>query len=98
MVKLVIAIAEFGSNQETLLSSIKSLRTLYLKRDFIVKTILMDGQFDGLRADLAGLGITLNTVAQGEHVVPEVEERHIRTIKERAPVYNTLPFRNFPGI
>lgn len=81
---------------ETLLSSIKSVRNLYLKRGFAVKTVLMDGQFEVLRGDLAGLGITLNTVARGEHV-PEVE-RHIRTIKERArSVFNTLPFRKLPG-
>ena len=28
----------------------------------------MDGQFEGITGDLAELGITLNTVARGEHV------------------------------
>jgi hypothetical protein len=57
----------------------------------------MDGQFETIRGDLAEMQVTLNTVARGEHV-PEVLERHIRTIKERArSVYNTLPFTKIPG-
>ena len=56
----------------------------------------MDGQFDGIRGDLANLSITLNTVARGEHV-PEIEH-HIRTIKESVRcVYATLPFTKFPS-
>ncbi len=58
----------------------------------------MDGQFnkDGLGDELAGIGITLNTVAANEHV-PEVK-RHIRTIKERARrVVTMLPFQRFPA-
>ena len=42
----------------------------------------MDGEFDVLRADLAEIQITLNTVSNDEPV-PEVK-RHIRTLKERA--------------
>ena len=58
--------------------------------------MLMDGQFDILRGDLADMGITLNTVARGEHV-PEIE-RHIRTIKERVRcVYATMPFNKIPS-
>ena len=56
----------------------------------------MDGQFEGITGDLAGFGVTVNTVARGEHV-PEAE-RYIRTIKERARcVYNTMPFKKIPG-
>ncbi len=58
----------------------------------------MDGQFDkdGLDGDLAGFGITLNSVAADEHV-PEIE-RHMRTIKERArSIVNVLPFNCFPA-
>ena len=56
----------------------------------------MDGQFDGLRANLAEMGMTLNSSANDEHV-PEVE-RHIRTLKERVrSVYNMLPFAKMPA-
>ena len=59
--------------------------------------MLMDGQFEAITGDLAELGITLNTVARGEHV-PEAE-RYIRTIKERVRscVYNTMPFTEISG-
>jgi hypothetical protein len=56
----------------------------------------MDGQFKEITGDLADIGITLNTVARGEHI--QEAERYIRTIKERARcVYNILPFTNIPG-
>jgi hypothetical protein len=71
------------------------MRATYMKRGFKMESLLMDGQFETIRGDLAELQITLNTVARGEHV-PEVE-RHIRTIKEWAQsVYNTLPFKKLP--
>ena len=55
----------------------------------------MDGQFDGLRGDLATLGITLNTASNDEHV-PEIE-CHIRTLKERVRrAYTMLPFQRIP--
>jgi hypothetical protein len=57
--------------------------------------MLMDGQFESLRADLADLRINLNTVSADEHV-PEIERR-IRTVKERTRcIYNTLPFQQIP--
>ena len=86
------------SNQkhETLVKAACDVRNIYKKRGFITATMLMDGQFEGITGDLAELGITLNTVARGEHV-PEAE-RYIRTIKERARcVYNTMPFNKIPG-
>ena len=55
----------------------------------------MDGQFEHLRGDMSDLKVTLNTVANAEHV-PDVE-RYIRTLKERTRcVYNTLPFTRLP--
>ena len=42
----------------------------------------MDGEFDGLRGDVAELGIMLNTASNDEHLTKKIE-RHIRTIKER---------------
>jgi hypothetical protein len=59
---------------------------------------MMYGQLneDGLDGNLAGLGITLNSVAADKHV-PEIE-RHVRTIKERArSIVNMLPFDRFPA-
>eukprot|EP00978_Attheya_sp_CCMP212_P001005 scaffold2069_cov43-Attheya_sp.AAC.3 len=57
--------------------------------------MLMDGQFDHLRADLADMQIELNTVSENEHV-PEIE-RHIQTNKEQTRcIYNMLPFKRMP--
>jgi hypothetical protein len=56
---------------------------------------LTDGQFEPLRSELSGMGVTLNTIARGEHV-PGIK-RHIRMLKERVrSVYNTLPFKKIP--
>jgi hypothetical protein len=57
----------------------------------------MDGQFECIRGDLAGMGIQLNVVSAGEHV-PEIE-RYIRTVKERVQcIYNSLPFKRMPPL
>jgi hypothetical protein len=90
--------AEMLTNQKspTILSAIKQVKKIYMKRGFQLDHMLMDGQFEPLRADLADMQITLNTVSNDEHV-PEIE-RHIRTNKERARcVYNTLPFQRMPA-
>ena len=80
----------------TLVKAVRDVRNIYKKRGFKTGAMLMDGQFEGLTGDLAEFGVTLNTVARGEHV-PEAE-RYIRTIKERARcVYNTMPFMKIPG-
>jgi hypothetical protein len=58
--------------------------------------MLMDGQFEPIRGDLADMQITLNTVLAGKHV-PEIE-RYICTVKERVRcIYNSLPFKRMPG-
>jgi hypothetical protein len=81
---------------ETLVKAARDVHNIYKKRGFNITTVLMDGQFEGITGDLAGFGVTVNTVARGEHV-PEAE-RYIRTIKERARcVYNTMPFKKIPG-
>jgi hypothetical protein len=85
-----------NQNGTTLITGLKQVKAIYAKRGFIITSVLMDGQFDSLRGDIADLQITLNTVARDEHV-PEVE-RQVRTIKERArAVYNTLPFPKLPA-
>jgi hypothetical protein len=76
-------------------SAMTHVLCIYRKRGFIVKTILMDGQFEPLHGDLADLQLTLNTVSNDEHI-PEVE-RHICTVKERTRcMYNTLPLKCLP--
>jgi hypothetical protein len=90
--------AEMLKNQKsaTILAAIKQVKSIYMKRGFHLSHMLMDGQFEPIRAVLADLQITLNTVSRDEHV-PEIE-RHIRTTKERTRcVYNTLPFRKMPA-
>lgn len=90
--------AQMVSDQkaDTLLMAIKQVKAVYSRRGFVIETILMDGQFEPLRGGLADLQVTLNTVANDEHV-PEIE-RYIRTVKERMrSVYNTLPFERLPG-
>ena len=67
-----------------------------MRRGFVISTLLMDGQFESLRGNLAELHISLHTVSNNEHV-PDIE-RHIRTTKERARcIYNTLPFKQMPA-
>jgi hypothetical protein len=85
-----------NQNAATLLSAVKQIQYVYIGRDFRIDCVLMDGQFDTLRADLTDFQITLNTTARDEHV-PEVEH-HIWTLKERVrSVYNTLPFKRLPA-
>jgi hypothetical protein len=43
---------------------------------------MMDGEFDAIKEDLLGIGVTLNATSANEHV-PEIERR-IRVIKERS--------------
>jgi hypothetical protein len=79
----------------TILSCIKQIQSVYLKRGFCITHFLLDGAFEHLRGDLAALRITLNTVSNDEHV-PGIE-RFIRTLKESTRcIYNSLPFRRFP--
>jgi len=67
------------------------VKAIYYHHGFTITAIIMDGQFDMLRADLADMQITLNTASNSEHV-PEVEG-HIQTVKEHAyAIYNMLPF------
>jgi hypothetical protein len=80
-----------------LLASIKLVTQTYATRGFLVTTRMMvDGQFEPLRGELAGLGIAVNCISRDEHV-PEIE-RHIRTLKEHTRcIYNQLPFKKMPA-
>ena len=81
----------------TILSAIKDVRDIYMKRGFSLEIVEVDGQFEPLRGELAPMGITLNKCSREEHV--PVVERRIRTLKERCRcIHNTLPFKRMPGM
>jgi hypothetical protein len=90
--------AEMLANRKapTILTAIKQVRNIYLQRGFQIATMILDGEFETLRGDLAGMHIALQTASHDDHV-PEIE-RHIRTLKERTRcIYNSLPFRRLPA-
>jgi hypothetical protein len=95
-IKFGTAVLIADQKHDTLVKAAKDVYNIYKKRGFTLQTMLMDGQFEGVTGDLSEFGVTVNTVARGEHV-PEAE-RYIRTIKERARcIYNTMPFTKIPG-
>jgi hypothetical protein len=57
-----------SQHNKTILAAIKQVKSVYMKRGFKISHMLMDGQFESLRADVADLQITLNTVSNDEHV------------------------------
>jgi hypothetical protein len=86
-----------GMKVPSLVGSVKRIQQLYMQQGFQITSALMDGQFECIRLELAGMGIHLNTVSAGEHV-PEVE-RYIRTVKEWVrSIYNTHPFQRMPTL
>jgi hypothetical protein len=84
------------NKSNTLLNAMKQVINIYKMRGFKVTDCLLDGQFECLSNQLAGLGVRVNITSRNEHV-PEIE-RHIRTVKERArAVLTTLPFKKIPS-
>jgi hypothetical protein len=84
------------NKSNTLLSAMTQVINIYKMRGFKVTNCLLDGQFECLSNQLAGLGVRVNITSRNEHV-PEIE-RHIRTLKERArAVLTTLPFKKIPS-
>ena len=80
---------------KSIASRIDQIKHLYGRGGFTVGTILMDNEFEKIRALVPNLHI--NTTAANEHV-PEIERR-IRLIKERGRGYlNTLPFKKMPQL
>jgi hypothetical protein len=78
--------------KDTIVTEIKRLSNIYKETDFTVTIILADGQFENIRNDVLGFGISINITGRVEHV-PEVK-RYIRTLKDQIrSVYNTLPFK-----
>ena len=60
-----------NQQNKTILTAIKQVKNMYMKRGFNLTTLLMDGQFESLGGNLASLNIRWNTVASDEHM-PEV--------------------------
>jgi hypothetical protein len=85
-----------NQSSKTIMAAIKKIKQLYSLRGFRITQMMMDGQFENLRGELADMQIGLNTVSNDEHV-PDIEQ-HIRTIKERARcMYNMMPFKRMPA-
>jgi acetolactate synthase regulatory subunit len=61
-----------NQQSKTILAAIKQVQSVYRKRGFNIVTVLMDRQFEAIRADVAELGISINTAANDVHV-PDVE-------------------------
>lgn len=79
-----------------LLTGIKNIKSLCVKRGFQVHTFLMDNEFEHLRGALASMKIHLNIVSKGEHI-PEIE-RYNRIVKEQTRfIYSMLPFKKMPS-
>jgi len=90
--------AELLTNQKstTIYKDVKRVCDLCRGCGFRVKVTLMDGQFECLRGDLAGIGVNLNSTAREEHV--PIAEQRIRTLKERTrSTHHTLPFKKMPA-
>ena len=96
--KVKMLTAEWLPNMKTnmLLKSLKKCVPLYGRSGFKIRRMLLDGQFESLRAPLAEMGIQLNMCTANEHV-PEAE-RAIRTIKERLrATINQFRIKHYPA-
>jgi hypothetical protein len=56
------------SAAQQLMTSIKLVTQTYVTHGFRVTSMMVDGQFEPLQGELAGLGIAVNCVSQDEHV------------------------------
>ena len=72
---------------------VKKVLRVYNRAGFTVRYVLMDGEFEKVKAELPT--IVCNTTAAKEHVAEA--ERQIRTVKERSRgIRATLPFSSIP--
>ena len=60
---------------------VKYTQRFYIKGGFIIKSILMENQFESMRGSLATEKVELYVVFKGVYA-PEIEQ-HIRTVKDR---------------
>ena len=75
------------------LEYMKKVLRVYYRAGFTVRYMLMDGEFEKVKAELPS--IVCNTTAAKEHVAEA--ERHIRSVKERSRgIRATLPFSSIP--
>jgi hypothetical protein len=82
--------------QKMVFSALKDVCKVYKTCGSRVETMLMDGEFNCQRGDLANLGVHLNPTSADEHVGDI--ERYIHTVKERVRcIYNMLPFTRLPN-
>jgi hypothetical protein len=74
----------------------QSSKSIYIIHGYNLAILVIDGQFESIRGDLAETKTSLNMVSNDEHV-PEIE-RHICHIKERVHcVYKMFPFKRMPS-
>ena len=71
-----------NSNTATLLQYLLQVNHLYKRRGFKFQTVMMDGQFEPIKADADNAVIAVNITSRDEH--KPVIERYIRTIKDRS--------------
>ena len=92
-IKLVMAEHLSTRTAVSLSKHMKRVLDVYGRAGFIVRNILMDGEFEKIRPLLPT--VECNTTAAKEHV--SEAERTIRTIKERTRgLLGTLPFQHLP--
>ena len=77
--------------------ALQKVNSIYRPRRLTINHLLVDREFECLRAFCENLGIHLNTTSVNEYV-PSVG-RAIRVIKERfRGIRHTLPFKNIPTV
>ena len=71
-----------NSNTATLVQSLPQVNLLYERRGFKIQTVMIDGQFELIKANADNAGIAVTTTSRDEH--KPVIESYIRTIKDRS--------------
>ena len=83
------------TNIVTLVQSLLQVKRLYNMRGLKIQTVMVDGQFEPIKANADNEGMEVNTTSRDEH--KPVIERYIRIIKDRSrSVWSTLPFKEAP--
>ena len=57
-----------GTKTKQIMMAIKNVHNIYSQGEFTLAWLLMDGQFEPMRGEIAGLGIRLNEVAKDGHL------------------------------
>jgi hypothetical protein len=64
-----------SQKESTLLATIKQVQSKKMQGGFQITNILLDGQFESICGDAAGIRITLNVISQDKHITEA--ERYI---------------------